>query len=211
MRSFCFGERSGFKSRRLPHINKLAKDMPKKKLQIGVIGYAGQEEYPDSSIPYSRLKKEAYKVGKLLAQKGVIVITGGKGGIMEVAAKGVREGGGVTVGVMKGNERGVSNDFIDIEVITGMTTGGSEFIQPLMCDALIVIGGGAGTLQEITMAYRNKKPIVVLSGSKGWADKVRNYFLDERKIEKIVFADTPQEVVTLAINLARKNVNRFAL
>jgi uncharacterized protein (TIGR00725 family) len=175
-----------------------------KKLQIGVIGSAGQEEYPEKLMDFKKLNNKSYIIGQLLAKAGVILITGGKGGVMESAAKGAKEFGGITVGIVKGSQRYVSNKFVDVEIITGMFTGGSEFIQPFCCDALIVIGGGAGTLQEITVAYRNSIPIVVLRNSGGWSGVVSEY-LDERRLVRIIFVDTPERAVSTAVQLANKN------
>lgn len=175
----------------------------KRKLQIGVIGYAGQTEYPSNSI-----KKDIYKIaeaiGFLVAQKGAVVVTGGKGGVMESAASGARNADGVTVGVIKGKKRFESNKFTDIEVLTGMESDGfDEFVLVSMCDALIVLGGGAGTLEEITIAYRNKKPMIAVRGTGGWADKMVGNYLDERKIIKIESASTPEEAVEKAFSLIK--------
>lgn len=177
-----------------------------RKLQIGVIGSAGSEEYPVEGGATKKLINKARKIGFLLAEKDVFVVTGGKGGIMEAAAKGTKEGGGITIGVVKDGKRFVSNDFTDVEVVTGMSTGGSEFIQALMCDALVVMGGGAGTLEEIAIAYRNNKPIVVLDNTEGWSEKIAGRYLDQRKQIKIAVAKTPKEAVEKAIQSAKKNL-----
>ena len=166
----------------------------KKKLQIGIIGYAGMEEYPSGAIKKS-IYDMAERVGFLIAQKGAVVVTGGKGGIMESSAFGAKRAGGITVGVIKGNKRFQSNESTDIEVLTGMEADGfDEFMLVSMCDAFIVLGGGAGTLEEITIAYRNKKPIVVIKNTGGWADKMSE-FLDERETVKVDLVETPEEAV----------------
>ena len=176
-----------------------------KKLQIGVIGYAGTEEYPKRRAPKKEIYDAAEQVGFLLAKKGMTVVTGGQGGVMESAAKGAKKANGITVGVIKGKQRFRSNNFTDIEILTGMAADGfDEFMLVMMCDALIVIGGGAGTLEEITIAYRNKKPIIALEKTGGWADKTVAEYLDERKIVKVQSLKTPQEAVKTAIKLAEK-------
>ncbi|MFM2331075.1 MAG: hypothetical protein RLZZ26_582 [Candidatus Parcubacteria bacterium] len=176
-----------------------------KKLQIGVIGYAGVEEYPKGKTPKTEIYKAAEQVGFLLARKGAIVVTGGKGGVMESAAKGAKKARGTTVGVIKGNKRFRSNSFTDVEILTGMVADGfDEFMLVTMCDVLITIGGGAGTLEEITIAYRNKKPIIALEKTGGWADKSIGEYLDERGTVKVFAAKTPEEAVNKAIELAKK-------
>ena len=182
----------------------VSKKRMKKKLQIGVIGFAGPEEYPKNAVPPARIYTAAEAVGFLLAKKGAIVITGGKSGVMESAAKGARKAGGITVGVVKGRTRFLSNAFTDIEVLTGAAADGfDEFALVTMCDAFIVIGGGAGTLEEIAIAYRNGKPIVALENTGGWAEALAGTFLDDRKRIKISTAKDPKDAVAQMFKLIK--------
>ena len=71
-------------------------------------------------------------------------------------------------------------------------------------DAIITIGGGVGTLSEITNAYMHKKPIIGLRGTGGWTDKLIDTYIDDRKYVKILGGDTPIEVVKMAIKSAIK-------
>lgn len=183
--------------------------MDKKKLQIGVIGSAGNEEYPDGNGLTKESIKKAQEVGKLLAQAGAIVVTGGKGGIMEAASRGAKEENGLSIGVIQGKKRFTSNDFVNIEILSGAEADGlDEYLLVMMCDALIAIGGGAGTLQEIVIAYRNNKPVIMLEGTGGWADKLEDSYLDDR--EKIEFIKTsiPKEAVDLAIKNSQNHHNK---
>lgn len=175
--------------------------MKNKRLQIAVVGSAGADDYPvvgGASIDLESLAEEA---GYLLAQRNIIVVTGGKSGIMEAAARGAKKAGGMTVGVVKGKDRFTSNEFTDIEVISGMeAVGFDEVLLTFMSDGCIVLGGGAGTLQEIALMYRNDKPIVVLDKTGGWAQKTAALeFLDERSTRKILIASSIKEAVDLII------------
>lgn len=166
-----------------------------KKLQIAVIG-------PENAS--KELKKLAQEVGAALARRNIIVVTGGKGGVMEAAARGAKQVGGVTVGIISDAKRGKSNRFIDIEVLTGtLFKGLDEVLLPAMSDALILLGGEAGTLQEIATAYRNQKPIIAIRNTGGWADKLSNTYLDSRRLSKIVPAKNPSDAVSKAIRLAQ--------
>ena len=179
--------------------------MEERRLQIGIIGSAGKEEYKSGGASVALCKK-AEKIGFLLARSGVTVVTGGKSGIMEAAARGAKKGGGITIGVIKGIKRFVSNNFVDVELITGMQADGlDELLLVLSSDALIALGGGAGTLQEIAIAYRNQKPLIALAGTKGWGQRLSEQYLDERRITKVLNAKTPKQAVSLALKLARKN------
>jgi len=178
----------------------------KQRLQIGVVGYAGIEEYPAKDSPDPAVYAAAEEVGRLLASMGLTVVTGGKGGVMEAAARGAKQAGGITVGIVSGAARGTANDYTDVEIPTGMASAGfDEVLLVGMCDALIVICGGAGTLEEIVLAYRNRKPIVILAGTGGWADAVADTYLDERKSQKTTVASMPAEAVKAAVTLARKS------
>jgi uncharacterized protein (TIGR00725 family) len=168
----------------------------KKKYQIAVVCPAGVEEYPKGKAPEAFVYDACEAIGYALAKKGVIVVTGGKSGGMERAAKGAKRGKGTTIGVVKGKDRFTSNDYTDVEVISGMTADGfDEFLLVTMCDGIVVVGGGAGTLEEITIAYRNKKPIVALAGTGGWAEKVAGTYLDERNKVQVQVATSVTDAV----------------
>lgn len=182
-----------------------------RKLQIGVIGSADPKEYKGRGGASKKVNRLAEEIGLLLGKARAVVITGGKGGIMESTAKGVKQAGGITLGVIKGEKRLTSNRFTDIEIVTGMAFDGlDELLLVLACDALIVLGGGAGTLQEIAIAYRNRKPLVVLENTKGWSQKLCGKYLDERKVVRIQSAKTPPKAVSLALKLARKNLSHHS-
>lgn len=173
-----------------------------RRLQIGVIGSAGWEEYPGKK-PDKKSFKIAYEVGRLIAQNKAILVCGGKGGAMEEACRGAKENNGITVGVISGNNRNQVNPYVDVEIVSGMVNCAEEAIIVSMCDGIIAIGGGSGTLQEIATAYRNKKPIVVVKSGGGWADKLSNLYLDERKLIKIAVANSPEEALTLLLKKIR--------
>ena len=177
----------------------------KNKYQIGIIGSAGNDDYAGAQGATGGMLIEAEKIGRFLAENGAVVVTGGKSGIMEAGARGAKAVGGQTVGIVKGKERFSSNDYTDIEVISGMAIDGfDELLLVNMCDALIVIGGGSGTLEEITIAYRNKKPIVALTTQPGWAKELAGRFLDNRKNIKIESAQNAEEAVKKAFLLIKK-------
>lgn len=173
--------------------------MDKRKLQIAIIGSAGPEEYPGKK-PDGRAYELAEELGQKIAQNGAILVCGGKGGIMEAACKGAKNAGGITTGIVSGNSRYTSNPFVDVEIVSGMVNCSEESLIVSMADALIVLGGGAGTLQEIAIAYRNDKPLVVVEGLDGWGKKLANTYLDYRKKSKILSAKNCNEAIDLVFN-----------
>jgi len=174
-----------------------------KRLQIGIIGSAGPEEYPKKGAPAEKIFRLAYELGKLVARNNALLVTGGKGGIMESAARGAKDAGGTTIGVVQGSQRLTSNAYTDVEVVSGMAATGEETILVLMCDGLIGIGGGAGTLQELAIAYRNQKPVVLLNSQKGWSKSLAGTYLDSRKKIKFRSADSPQKAVKMLLQQIR--------
>jgi uncharacterized protein (TIGR00725 family) len=175
---------------------------PSRKLQMGVMGPA-VSEYPRDPKTKKKVCAFAEKIGELLAQQGVIVFTGGMDGVMELASKGAKNKNGITVGT-PGRTRDISNKYIDIEVLTPIDVGDFIFAGILSCDAIITIPGGAGTLAEVCMSYRNKKPNVIIEGINPDYDKLINNYLDESKQIITYGAKTPEEAVEKALELAKK-------
>jgi uncharacterized protein (TIGR00725 family) len=110
------------------------------------------------------LLKEAEEAGRLIAEKGAVLVCGGLGGVMEAASRGAKAGGGLTVGILPQNDSKEANQFIDIPVVTGLGIGRNVIIART-ADALIAVGGEYGTLSEIAFALQMGKPVV---GIKTW-------------------------------------------
>jgi uncharacterized protein (TIGR00725 family) len=105
----------------------------------------------------------AEQVGRLLAQAGVVVLTGGGSGVMEAASRGARNAGGTALGVLPGNDAGESppNRYVSLAVFTGMRDARNAVLVRT-ADAVIAIGGGWGTLSEIALASKIGRPVVLL-------------------------------------------------
>lgn len=167
-----------------------------KRLQIAIIGSAGNEEYSGKK-PAQRAFDAAYEAGRYLAKKNAILICGGKGGIMESACRGAKEENGITVGVVSGNNRNTSNGYIDVEIVSGIINCAEESLIISMSDGIVAIGGGSGTLQELAVAYRLQKPVVAIRGINGWANSLANTYLDERKLMKIASAKDAKSAIDM--------------
>src|SRR5512141_2961685 len=92
----------------------------------------------------------AEDVGEGIARAGAIVLTGGLGGVMEAASRGAKRGGGLTVGVVPGMDRGTANAHVDVAIASGMTHG-RNVILVHSADGLIALPGSYGTLSEIAL------------------------------------------------------------
>lgn len=164
-------------------------------------------ECPSQSATVSRLPPEtmeaAEAVGRLIAQAHAVLITGGMTGVMEAASKGAKEAGGIVVGVLPGRDRRSANVHVDIAMPTGLGTA-RNIIDARAADAVIMIGGGVGTLNELTIAYAEGKPIVIVRGTGGWAERIERVlyegqYLDDRHTVAIDFADSPEDAVRIAL------------
>jgi uncharacterized protein (TIGR00725 family) len=150
-------------------------------VQISVIG-AGGTIAPD-------LAGRAEEVGRLLAEHGAVLVCGGLGGVMEAAARGARDAGGVTVGILPGESRGGANPWIDYAVVTGI--GHARNLAVVASgDAAIAVGGEWGTLAEIGLARKLGRPVVILEPGHAVEG------------DGIVRAQTPGEAVEKALVLA---------
>lgn len=121
----------------------------RKKIRIGVIG--GGAPDPDSA-------NAAYSAGRLIAEKGALLVCGGLSGVMEMAARGCHEAGGLSIGILPGENRNAANRYIDIPVATGMGYSRNALVV-MNSDALIAVGGKFGTLSEIAFSFVQDKPV----------------------------------------------------
>ncbi|TGE33401.1 TIGR00725 family protein [Desulfosporosinus sp. Sb-LF] len=165
--------------------------------RIGVIGQSGD-------IPLE-LQQAAEEVGREIALRGAILLTGGTNGVMEWASKGAKEANGLVVGILPGDTMDRANQYIDIPINTGLSFDYRSLILVHSSDALIMVGGGNGTLGELSAAYLNLKLVVILEPSGGWAKKVRTIayeeaFLDERKSIKLEYAQTAKEALDIVLS-----------
>jgi uncharacterized protein (TIGR00725 family) len=118
-------------------------------VQVAVIGSGAEHE------------RRAEEVGRLLAERGCTVVTGGLGSVMAAAARGAKSAGGVTIGVLPGESRRDANEWIDHAVVTGV--GHARNLAVVASgDAVIAVGGQWGTLAEIGFANVLGRPVVIL-------------------------------------------------
>lgn len=144
-------------------------------IQVSVIGSGSEWE------------KRAEEVGRLLAEHGCTVVTGGGGEVMAAAARGAKQAGGQTVGILPGESPGEANEWIDHAVATGIGHARNLAVAA-SGDAVIAVGGSWGTLSEIAFARRLGRPTVLLDPGLGVEG------------EGILRAATPEEAVELALS-----------
>ena len=102
----------------------------------------------------------AAEVGRLLAERGATLVCGGLDGVMAAAARGAKEAGGTTLGILPGESRAGGNPWLDHVVVTGI--GHARNLAVVGSgDAVIAVGGSWGTLAEIAFAQRRGRPTVI--------------------------------------------------
>jgi uncharacterized protein (TIGR00725 family) len=136
----------------------------------------------------------AEAVGRELAERGAVVVCGGRGGAMEAACRGAREAGGTTVGILPGDSRSDANPWVSVAIPTGL----GELRNGLVVragDAVVAVGGEFGTLSEIGFALKLGRPVVGLTT---WELARRG----EPVTDAIVLASDPADAAARAVELA---------
>ncbi len=137
----------------------------------------------------AEVEAAAHEIGRLVAERGAILVTGGHSGVMEAASRGAREAGGLVVGILPGTDKSSANKFVELAIPTGMGQLRNGLIVNT-ADAVIAVGGEWGTLSEIGLALKAGKPVI------GW--KTWELSKAGERVDGPVEAKTPSEAVGLA-------------
>jgi uncharacterized protein (TIGR00725 family) len=157
--------------------------MPQRKLIISVIGAR------DPSPEETGLAEE---VGKEIARQGAALICGGLGGTMEAACRGAESEGGITIGVLPGDDPEAANPHVQIPIATGMGYA-RNVVVVRSAKAVIAIGGSYGTLSEIAYALAGNTPVI---GLNTWSVS-----RDGKQDDSIIYVQSPSEAVKKALEL----------
>ncbi len=160
---------------------------------------------PNKSLCSEELYKFGVKLGKLLIDLDYIIINGGMYGIMEAVFKGARLSSnyrfGKTIGIIPSFKAGDANKYCDIVIPTGLGYARNQIVVN-SSEIVIAIGGGAGTLSEIALAWQLNKKIITFDNFEGWAKKLSGSKLDNRKNDIIVPVSNLKELKNI---LSKKN------
>lgn len=157
------------------------------KLRITVIGSSGNIS--------PKIEEIALEVGREIAKADAVLITGGKGGVMNAASKGAKDGNGFTVGILPESILEHANPNVDVAITTGIGYA-RNYINICSGDAIISIGGGGGTLSEIGFAIALKKPLILLKGTGGVTDLIARE-ISKMETTNITVAENASEVMKL--------------
>ena len=170
-----------------------------------LIAVIGKSTKDPGDPPSPEALRAAELVGANIAGAGAILITGGLSGVMEAASRGAKRANGLVIGMLPGFNKDDANSYVDVAITTGMGWMRNTLVVRA-ADAVIMISGGIGTLNELTIAYQDK-PTVILEHTGGWSDRIREIayggkHLDESGSATLHFASTPEAAVDRAIALA---------
>ena len=141
-------------------------------IQVAVVGSGGEWE------------AAAEEVGRLLAERGCTVVTGGLDEVMAAAHRGAKRAGGATIAILPGESRAAANPWADHAVVTGIGHARNLAVAA-SGDAVIAVGGSYGTIAEMALALRLGRRVVALVGAP--------------VVEGVATAGTPAEAVELAL------------
>lgn len=149
---------------------------PHRRPQVAIIG---------SSEADQRMLALAEQAGGVVAKVGAALVTGGRDGIMAAASKGCAEAGGVVIAVTPHTDMDEVNAYAHYHIPTGMGWA-RNVITGIAGDVILIVGGAAGTLSEIAYAWMYDRPIIALSESGGWAERLAGQSIDHRREDTIV-------------------------
>ena len=160
----------------------------------------------------SGIEEIAKKVGVIIAKKNCVLVTGATTGVPYYSALGAREAGGFNVGFSPATSEAahlktykLPLEPFDVMIYTGSDYVGRNMIMTKSADGVIIICGRMGTMHEFLTAFEIKKPVAVLEGTGGTADKIRSFATGRYKgLNKIIYDNDPERLVEKLIELIKK-------
>ena len=176
------------------------------KYKIAVSG-AAQINHCSKSAP-----KLTEELGKEIARQKCVLITGATTGIPYFAAEGCKKSGGFSIGFSPAASEAahikaykLPTEYFDLIIYTGFDYSGRNLLMTNAADGVIIVCGRMGTLNEFTTAFEDQKPIGVLEGTGGTADKIRLIATGpSRGTKKIIYEKNPKKLVKKLISLIEK-------
>lgn len=161
------------------------------------------------------VKQVSREVGKEIARQGCVLVTGATTGCPHYASEGLDEIGGISIGFSPAaSELSHVKTYklplatYDVMVYTGFDYSGRNLLMTRSADAVIIISGRMGTLNEFTIAYEDGKPIGVLESTGGTADTIRSLLSKpHRKGAPVIYDEDPKRLVQRLVKLLESNKN----
>lgn len=153
---------------------------------------------------YENCSDEVYnfgmELGRALTELDVMIVCGGREGIMEAVCRGTKLSGKYkyhnTIGIIPSEDKNDANQFCDIVIVTGIGLARNSIIVNT-ADILVAVAGGSGTLSEIAFAWQMNKKVICYTGFEGWSEKLAGKDLDQRNSGLLIEANSLEEVISL--------------
>jgi len=142
----------------------------------------------------------AEELGRRIAERGWALVSGGRDGVMEAASRGCREAGGLALGILPGPDDSGGNEYCQFQIPTNLGWARNS-LNAMAGDAVVAIGGKAGTLTEIAFAWSYRKPILAVKGFGGWSERLAGQAIDDRREDRILSVASPDEAEALLVNI----------
>lgn len=176
------------------------------KYKIAVSGAAETDHCAPGAL------EKAMETGREVVRQNGVLMTGATIGIPYWAARGAKEEGGISIGLSPAATENahvktyhLPTDHFDMIIYTGFDYSGRNLLLTRSADAVIVVCGRMGTLNEFTIAFEDAKPIGILEGTGGTADMLREIVADShRGPGKIVYDSDPKRLVEKLIKMIKK-------
>ena len=164
------------------------------RLMISVIG---------GSEAGSSALEAAERVGAEIARQGAVLVSGGRGGVMEAACRGAKREGGLTVGILPMDSHNYANKYVDIAIPSGFGHA-RNYLVARAGMGVIAIDGAAGTLSEMAIAWFSDRPIASVASSGGWAEQLAGKKIDHRRRDTVYAAESPEDAVRYIVRAIRR-------
>ena len=152
----------------------------------------------------SNKAKLAFDLGRRLIEAGYRIVCGGRAGVMEAVCRGAHAAHnyepGATIGVLPGDNRDEANAWVDIILPTALSHARNFVVA--QADAVVAIGGGAGTLSEMSFAWITDRLLIGFRVD-GWSGKLADTAIDSRlrfdalDDDRVFGVDRPGQVIEL--------------
>jgi uncharacterized protein (TIGR00725 family) len=172
------------------------------KIKVGVMGSAGEAEYATEAESL-RLKAEA--LGRAVAARQCVLLTGATTGLPHAAGAAAHAAGGLHVGISPASDArehveryGLPTEATDVLVYTGFGLKGRNVVLVRSCDVVLILRGGVGTLNELTIAHDEGRVVGCLAGTGGAADEAERLLrvLPTKTGAAVVFDEDPSRLLS---------------
>ena len=171
------------------------------KVKVGVMGSAGEAALDPSG---AALRAKAEALGRALAARGCVTLTGGTTGLPHAAGAAAHAAGGLHVGISPASDArehveryGLPLEGTDVLVYTGFGLKGRNVVLVRSCDVVLVFRGGMGTLNELTIAHDEGRVVGCLTGTGGVADEAEHLVnvLPRKSSAPVIFDEEPERLL----------------